>query len=137
MPPAPTSYHLWCLFQAGCGSDIIILAWHGAFSCSGYHQLSAPSTSEWISPVLAMLLLLLVTLLVSPSLSLTTCPGFPGYCSESFPGNECNVVCDVGRNNVPLCQVRIVNNTLRGPIMVSLILLANNFNLHNLNELRA
>jgi len=36
--------------------------------------------------------------------SITTCPGFPGYCSESFPGTECNVVCDVGRNNVPLCQ---------------------------------
>ena len=69
--------------------------------------------------------------------ALTTCPGFPGYCSEAFPGsvrmpvathvnnhdmvyanliNEminffspqfCNVVCSRGRNNVPLCQVRI------------------------------
>jgi len=36
--------------------------------------------------------------------SLTTCPGFPGFCSESFPGQLCNVVCDFGRNNVPLCQ---------------------------------
>ena len=36
---------------------------------------------------------------------LTTCPGFPGFCSESFPGQTCNVVCDFGRNNVPLCQV--------------------------------
>merc|ERR1712025_1325209 len=27
-----------------------------------------------------------------------------GYCSESFPGQSCNVVCDFGRNNVPLCQ---------------------------------
>jgi len=35
---------------------------------------------------------------------LTTCPGFPGFCSESFPGQTCNVVCDFGRNNVPLCQ---------------------------------
>jgi hypothetical protein len=37
-----------------------------------------------------------------------TVPGFPGYCSESFPGQSCNVVCDFGRNNVPLCQVRAV-----------------------------
>ena len=68
--------------------------------------------------------------------ALTTCPGFPGYCSEAFPGSVrmpfatyinyhdiyanmideiinfflpqfCNVVCSRGRNNVPLCQVRI------------------------------
>merc|ERR1712025_785992 len=48
-------------------------------------------------------------MLVSSSLvyatqALITCPGFPGYCSESFPGQSCNVVCDFGRNNVPLCQ---------------------------------
>jgi len=36
--------------------------------------------------------------------ALTTCPGFPGYCSEAFPGSFCNVVCSRGRNNVPLCQ---------------------------------
>jgi len=36
--------------------------------------------------------------------ALKTCPGFPGYCSESFPGQTCNVVCSFGRNNVPLCQ---------------------------------
>lgn len=34
-----------------------------------------------------------------------TCPGFPGYCSESFPGQTCIVVCSRGRPNVPLCQV--------------------------------
>ena len=34
-----------------------------------------------------------------------TCPGFPGYCSESFPGMTCVVVCSRGRPNVPLCQV--------------------------------
>jgi len=33
-----------------------------------------------------------------------TCPGFPGYCSESFPGQSCVVVCSRGRPNVPLCQ---------------------------------
>jgi len=43
-------------------------------------------------------------LLASPSSALTTCPGFPGYCSEAFPGSFCNVVCSRGRNNVPLCQ---------------------------------
>ena len=37
--------------------------------------------------------------------SAKTCPGFPGYCSESFPGQTCVVVCSTGRNNVPLCQV--------------------------------
>ena len=37
--------------------------------------------------------------------AMTTCPGFPGYCSESFPGQTCVVVCSKGRNNVPLCQV--------------------------------
>ena len=42
----------------------------------------------------------------SSLLSLKILPGFPGYCSESFPGQSCNVVCDFGRNNVPLCQVR-------------------------------
>jgi len=47
---------------------------------------------------------LLVSSFVSTVASITTCPGFPGFCSESFPGNECNVVCDFGRNNVPLCQ---------------------------------
>merc|ERR1711962_701939 len=40
----------------------------------------------------------------SQSRGLTTCPGFPGFCSESFPGQSCLVVCDAGRNNVPLCQ---------------------------------
>jgi hypothetical protein len=34
-----------------------------------------------------------------------TCPGFPGYCSESYPGDTCLVVCAFGRNNVPECQV--------------------------------
>jgi len=33
-----------------------------------------------------------------------TCPGFPGYCSEAFPGSTCVVVCSRGRPNVPLCQ---------------------------------
>jgi len=46
----------------------------------------------------------LVSFFTSFITCLTTCPGFPGYCSEAFPGTECNVVCDVGRNNVPLCQ---------------------------------
>merc|ERR1712110_312998 len=43
-------------------------------------------------------------LLASTISALTTCPGFPGYCSEAFPGSFCNVVCSRGRNNVPLCQ---------------------------------
>merc|ERR1712106_570764 len=33
-----------------------------------------------------------------------TCPGFPGYCSESYVGDTCTVVCSRGRNNVPQCQ---------------------------------
>ena len=36
-----------------------------------------------------------------------TCPGFPGYCSESFVGQTCVVVCAAGRPNVPLCQVSL------------------------------
>jgi len=51
----------------------------------------------------SLCLLGLASLLPS-SLGLITCPGFPGYCSESFPGQSCNVVCSFGRNNVPLCQ---------------------------------
>jgi len=51
-----------------------------------------------------MMIPLLVLTIVSSAASITTCPGFPGFCSESFPGTECNVVCDFGRNNVPLCQ---------------------------------
>merc|ERR1712012_385664 len=35
---------------------------------------------------------------------LVTCPGFAGYCSESYPGDTCLVVCAFGRNNVPVCQ---------------------------------
>jgi len=46
----------------------------------------------------------LVTVRLTESAGLVTCPGFPGYCSEAFPGTTCNVVCDRGRNNVPLCQ---------------------------------
>ena len=49
---------------------------------------------------------LILASMLRSGLSLVTCPGFPGYCSESFPGQSCNVVCDFGRNNVPLCQVR-------------------------------
>ena len=37
---------------------------------------------------------------------LVTCPGFAGYCSESYPGDTCLVVCAFGRNNVPVCQVQ-------------------------------
>ena len=37
--------------------------------------------------------------------TILTTASSPGYCSESFPGQSCNVVCDFGRNNVPLCQV--------------------------------
>ena len=28
---------------------------------------------------------------VAASTSLTTCPGFPGFCSEAFPGTSCQV----------------------------------------------
>jgi len=38
------------------------------------------------------------------SRQLVTCPGFPGYCSESYVGDTCTVVCARGRNNVPQCQ---------------------------------
>merc|ERR1711962_288318 len=48
--------------------------------------------------------LVAASLLIVSTVSATTCPGFPGYCSESFPGQTCNVVCSFGRNNVPLCQ---------------------------------
>merc|ERR1711970_436048 len=49
-------------------------------------------------------LMVLVSTLLPLAHSLQTCPGIPGFCSESFPGQTCNVVCDFGRNNVPLCQ---------------------------------
>merc|ERR1711970_19610 len=48
--------------------------------------------------------MVLLSLLLPLAHSLQTCPGIPGFCSESFPGQTCNVVCDFGRNNVPLCQ---------------------------------
>jgi len=50
-------------------------------------------------PIITMLSLALIS-----SASSLTCPGFPGFCSESFPGQTCQVVCSTGRNNVPLCQ---------------------------------
>merc|ERR1712223_2084895 len=48
--------------------------------------------------------ILIAAALAASASALTTCPGFPGYCSESFPGQSCQVVCEAGRNNVPLCQ---------------------------------
>merc|ERR1712072_1451795 len=48
--------------------------------------------------------MVLVSTLLPLAHGLQTCPGIPGFCSESFPGQTCNVVCDFGRNNVPLCQ---------------------------------
>jgi len=53
-------------------------------------------------------LLLISTASANPSnrvaRQLVTCPGFPGYCSESYAGDTCLVVCARGRNNVPECQ---------------------------------
>merc|ERR1719278_911945 len=57
-------------------------------------------------------ILLLFTFLHDPSEAihhlekrqLVTCPGFAGYCSESYPGGVCTVVCAFGRPNVPECQ---------------------------------
>ena len=46
-------------------------------------------------------------ILAADIVSAVTCPGFPGYCSESFVGQTCVVVCSRGRPNVPLCQVCI------------------------------
>ena len=57
------------------------------------------------SLVMARSVMVTVACLMARGQALLTCPGFPGYCSESFPGQTCNVVCDFGRNNVPLCQV--------------------------------
>merc|ERR1712168_1388790 len=54
--------------------------------------------------MMTMIILLVSSFMIALSSALTTCPGFPGFCSESFPGQTCNVVCDFGRNNVPLCQ---------------------------------
>jgi len=48
--------------------------------------------------------ILLLIISVSTQVNSLTCPGFPGYCSESFVGNTCVVVCAKGRPNVPLCQ---------------------------------
>ena len=38
------------------------------------------------------------------SRQLVTCPAFAGFCSESYPGDICTVVCAYGRPNVPECQ---------------------------------
>merc|ERR1712227_1032491 len=66
------------------------------------HELANSNSlvMAWSTSVLTVTL----ALVPSPGQPLLTCPGFPGYCSESFPGQSCNVVCDFGRNNVPLCQ---------------------------------
>ena len=67
-----------------------------------------------ISPAMALILVLLLPALPAlvmgnPAITrqerqVLTCPGFPGYCSESYPGDTCLVVCAFGRNNVPECQ---------------------------------
>ena len=52
-----------------------------------------------------LLPMVMASMSITLTMGLTTCPGFPGFCSESFPGQSCTVVCEFGRNNVPLCQV--------------------------------
>ena len=85
------------------------------------HISESASLPRVLSSSLAMArsslpLLTLTSVLLRPGLGLITCPGFPGYCSESFPGQSCNVVCDFGRNNVPLCQVRTSQSAGRSDI---------------------
>ena len=54
----------------------------------------------------------IVYVIVFSRVNAITCPGFPGYCSESFVGQTCVVVCSAGRPNVPLCQVSWIYITL-------------------------
>ena len=58
--------------------------------------------------IIIILFFLVLGLYSNIGILAVTCPGFPGYCSESFPGMTCVVVCSRGRPNVPLCQVRIM-----------------------------
>jgi len=60
--------------------------------------------SNKLSATKHVLQLVLVIISAKVISSQNTCPGFPGYCSESFPGQTCIVVCSRGRPNVPLCQ---------------------------------
>merc|ERR1719206_104435 len=71
--------------------------YHTVRACHAIFLVMAHSSNH-------QLLLLLSLLLPLTAHTLQTCPGIPGFCSESFPGQTCNVVCDFGRNNVPLCQ---------------------------------
>ena len=85
-------------------SNILVIT---VWTCSRF-PTSLPTSSlvmAWSTSVLTVTL----ALVPSPGQPLLTCPGFPGYCSESFPGQSCNVVCDFGRNNVPLCQVGTIH----------------------------
>ena len=73
-------------------------------------KLGSDSLCELTNIVLVMahnilLPMVMASMSITLSMGLTTCPGFPGFCSESFPGQSCTVVCEFGRNNVPLCQV--------------------------------
>ena len=57
-------------------------------------------------PVITTVILFISAIHLIEKRQLKTCPGFPGYCSEAYPGGVCTVVCAFGRPNVPECQVR-------------------------------
>merc|ERR1719206_852268 len=71
--------------------------YHTVRACHAIFLVMAHSSNHQLQLLLSLLLPLTAH-------TLQTCPGIPGFCSESFPGQTCNVVCDFGRNNVPLCQ---------------------------------
>merc|ERR1712051_76253 len=85
------------------------------FRNCNFDSSSVAFTPNFTAKVMAMMIstiLLLFTFLHDPSeaihhlekMQLVTCPGFAGYCSESYPGGVCTVVCAFGRPNVPECQ---------------------------------
>merc|ERR1712008_521053 len=85
------------------------------FRNCNFDSSSVAFTPNFAAKVMAMMIstiLLLFTFLHDPSEAihhlekrqLVTCPGYPGYCSEAYPGGVCTVVCAFGRPNVPECQ---------------------------------
>ena len=57
--------------------------------------------SEEVAIVTCPGCVVIISLLINlNSNSCEPCSGFPGYCSESYVGNTCTVVCARGRNNV-------------------------------------
>lgn len=93
-----SNWNIWYLGQCFCEVRhkniriCVYILWINFAQRSSF-AFSVESTPVVVTNILAGKMALVLTvattllLVASPSSALTTCPGFPGYCSEAFPGS--------------------------------------------------